>query len=118
MPSRICVLCLRDTKAWAALAAAAGAGGGVASTTGGSRRAATRKTIATVEEEAVAAESYTVPPGAMGKAKGDVEAAFAAAEAGDGVTVEGSLKLPGQSHFSMEKHTAVAVPQEQGRMLL
>ena len=45
-------------------------------------------------------------------AAGDVEAAQKA----DGhVTVEGTFNIGGQSHFCMEKHTAVAVPGEGDR---
>ena len=50
--------------------------------------------------------------------KGDPEAAYAAAESGEGMTVSGELKIGGQSHFCMEKQTTVAVPSEQGRMIL
>ena len=70
-------------------------------------------------EQAVAAESYTVPPGAMAVNKGDVEQAFKDAEASaDGQVVTGSLNIGAQSHFCMEKQTCVAVPAEQGRMIL
>ena len=32
--------------------------------------------------------------------------------------VTGTFTIGGQSHFTMEKHTTVAVPSEQGRMIL
>eukprot|EP01046_Picozoa_sp_COSAG06_P024206 COSAG06_NODE_1960_length_7977_cov_3.230515_3_plen_1389_part_00 len=62
---------------------------------------------------------YVWGPGKRVKAHGDVEAALKSAAETDGDTVvEGTLQIGGQSHFCMEKHTCVATPDEQGRMVI
>jgi xanthine dehydrogenase molybdopterin-binding subunit B/xanthine dehydrogenase iron-sulfur cluster and FAD-binding subunit A len=57
-------------------------------------------------------------PGEKVVGHGDVDAAIAEAAASGGTVVEGSLEIGGQSHFPMEKHTCVAAPDEQGRMVI
>jgi xanthine dehydrogenase large subunit len=63
-------------------------------------------------DDAIAAGSYIGQPRHM--ARGDVAAGFAAA---DGV-VEGTLDIGGQEHFYLESQVALAVPGEQGQMVI
>ena len=62
---------------------------------------------------------YVWGPGKRVINRGNVEAALQAAKDADDQTyVEGSLQIGGQSHFAMEKHTCVATPDEQGRLVI
>jgi CO/xanthine dehydrogenase Mo-binding subunit len=60
-------------------------------------------------EDAAAAGSFLIPPGAMKKEVGDADAAMKTAAH----VVTGEFKTGGQSHFCMEKQTTIAVPGEQ-----
>jgi xanthine dehydrogenase large subunit len=63
-------------------------------------------------EQAVAAGSYHGTPHVI--ARGDVAAALAAAP----LVVSGTAYTPGQDHFYLETHCAVAIPEEDGAMRL
>ena len=66
-------------------------------------------------QDALEAKSFLPTLPGCTNAAGDVDKALAA----DGIkVVEGQFSLGGQSHFCMEKHTTMAVPEENGRMVL
>ncbi|XP_034253474.1 xanthine dehydrogenase-like [Thrips palmi] len=61
-------------------------------------------------EDAIAADSYLVPPAVL--AVGDVDKAEAEADH----VADGEVRSPGQEHFYLETQAAVAVPGEDGEM--
>ena len=72
---------------------------------------AERPAILTIDQ-AMAAQSYLEPPAVM--ATGDAAAAIAAAPH----TIEGRIRIGGQEHFYLEGQAALAVPGEDGDMLV
>lgn len=63
-------------------------------------------------DEAIAADSFLNAPRRV--ERGDIDAGFASAEH----TLEGVLEIGGQEHFYLESQVAIAVPGEQGQMLV
>ncbi len=63
-------------------------------------------------DEAIAAGHFFGLPRKI--ARGDIEAGFAAADR----IIEGTLAIGGQEHFYLESHVAIAIPGEQGQMLI
>ncbi|MCB9777723.1 MAG: xanthine dehydrogenase molybdopterin binding subunit [Alphaproteobacteria bacterium] len=62
-------------------------------------------------DAAVAAGAFHTAPHII--ARGEVQAALDRL-ATDGVVVEGEVRVPGQDHFYLETHAALALPQEDG----